>query len=288
METLILQFFETLRCGFGTFLAVLFSLFGETMFLVVLICLVYWIYEKKLGERLVLVTFSSMSVNSGIKAAVGRPRPYTTGKVSRLKIDNPLISTVDLAPLESFPSGHSQMGAGLFFTGAFRYKKLWAWIVFPVLTLGVMLSRLYFGVHYPTDVLVGAFLGILFACIWEFIYQSYENKKYYVFAGFALLSILLSILFPSKSMIELCACSIASAICLPLENKFIAFEDASGVKNRVFRALVGIVCVGIVFGGFSFLPFAFLERWAWKFVKYFLTITVATLLVPFLFKKLKI
>ena len=89
-------------------------------------------------------------------------------------------------------------------------------------------------------------------------------------------------------MVEICACTVAAAICLPLENKFIKFEDAKGAKSRILRALIGLVCVGAVYCLFSFLPFHFLELLPWKFVKYFFTVSVATLLVPFLFKKLKL
>lgn len=293
MEAQILQFFENLRTGFGTACAFVFSLFGETLFLVVLICLIYWIYEKKFGEKLVITSFSSMTVNSFLKLVIKRPRPYTeeAGKVvSRKELEvGPLFSTKELAPLESCPSGHSQMGAGLFFTAAFRYKKWWAWVLFPLLTLGVMWSRMYFGVHYPTDVLLGASLGALFACFWELVYRKFEKTKWYIFAGFALLSIVFMCIFhTNKGMVEICACTVAAAICLPLENKFIKFADAKGGKNRIFRALIGIGCVGAVYCLFSFLPFAFLESLPWKFVKYFFTVSVATLLVPFFFKKLKL
>ncbi|MBQ8684920.1 MAG: phosphatase PAP2 family protein [Clostridia bacterium] len=288
MEISILQFFENLRCGFGTVLAFIFSLFGETLFLVLLICLIYWIADKSLGEKLVIVSFSSMSVNAFLKTTVARPRPFTTGRVSRLDIDTPVLSTTDLHAYESFPSGHSQMSAGMFFTGAFHFRKKWAWILFPLLTLGVMLSRLYFGVHYPTDVIVGATLGIAFAWFWEYIFRKKEGWKYYILAGFALLSVILSVIAPSKSMLELCGCLCATAICLPIENKYIRFENAESGKKRIYRALVGIACVGVVYGAFSLLPFAFLELWGWKLVKYFLTVVTGVLLVPYLFKKLKI
>ena len=291
MEMQILQFFENLRTGFGTACAFVFSLFGETLFLVVLICLLYWIYEKQFGEKLVLTAFSSMTVNSFLKLVIARPRPYTVeGGVSRVDIDaGPLLSTTELAPLESCPSGHSQMSAGMFFTAAFRYKKWWAWVVFPLATLGVMWSRMYFGVHYPTDVLFGATLGALFACLWEFIYKKLDKHKWWIFGVFALISIVFMCIFhTNKGMVEICACTTAAAICLPLENKFIKFADAKGAKSRILRALVGLVCVGAVYCLFSFLPFHFLELLPWKFVKYFLTVSVATLLVPFLFKKLKL
>ena len=291
MELTILKFFEGLRCGFADFLACLFSLFGETLFLVVLICLIYWIFSKELGEKLVIVSFSSMALNGFLKNTVARSRPYVHSGVSRVDIDNALISTTELAPYESFPSGHSQMSGGLFFTSALHFKKKWSWILFPLCVLGVMLSRLYFGVHYPTDVLVGGALGLGFAFGWNVLFEKFRDKKhviYYIFAGCALFSILFSALAPSKSLIELCACACAAAISLPLENKFIGFKDATSGKNKLFRALVGLLCVGLVFGLFSYLPFAFLQLWRWKFVKYFLTVITAALLVPYLFKVFKI
>ena len=80
----------------------------------------------------------------------------------------------------------------------------------------------------------------------------------------------------------------AATIALTVQEKFVKFENATGVKNRIFRALVGLGCVGVVFGVFSYLPFAFLELWGWKFVKYFLTVLSGALLAPYLFVKLKI
>lgn len=288
MELAILQFFENLRCIFGDILAVVFSLFGETLFLIVLVCLIYWVFNKDLGERLVILSFSSMAVNGVIKSAVARPRPFVGGKISRVEIDNPLISTTDLAPYESFPSGHSQMAGGLFFTGGFHFKKIWGWVVFPLFTLGVMLSRLYLGVHYPTDTLVGAGLGIAFACFWHFVYKIAGKNKgliFAVFAFFATLSLLFASAYPVKSMVELSACALATAICLPIENRWIGFENATTFKKKILRALVGLVCVGVVFGGFSFLPFGFLENLEWKFIKYFSIVVTGTLFVPFLFRK---
>ena len=288
MELAILQFFENLRADFLTLFACLFTLFGETVFLIVLVCLLYWLYDKSLGEKLVIVSFSSMCFNGLLKNVVARPRPYVSGGVSRVELHSPLLSTVSLEPYQSFPSGHSQLSAGMFFTGAFHFRKKVLWIIFPLCTLFVMLSRLYLGVHYPSDVLVGAAFGVLFACAWEWVFQKSEKSKYYILVGFALLSILFSAIAPSKHLIELCGCCVASAICLPFENKWIRFENQPSFKKKFYRLLLGLSCVGVVFGAFSVLPFAFLELWGWKFVKYFLTVITGALLVPYLFVKLKI
>lgn len=289
MDILISQFFEGLRAPFLTLLACFFSLFGESLFLIVVICLIYWLVDKNWGERLVVVTFSALTFGTFLKGLFGRLRPYAAGVVSRVEVDNPLISTTSLHADQSFPSGHSIMGGGLFFATAFTYrKKKWLWIVCPLMTLGVMLSRLYLGVHYFTDVLAGAAIGILFAVLFDVVYRFIPKKKPFVLIAFALLSILFTYLEPSKNMFEQCGCMCAAAIAIPLQEKFVRFENAKGVKNRLLRALVGIVCVGLVFGLFSYLPFAFLELWGWKLVKYFLTVLVGALLVPYLFTRLKI
>lgn len=285
METTILQFFEGLRSSFATFFACIFSLFGETIFLIVGICLIYWIYDKKFGEKLITTSFSSMTLNSFLKGVVARPRPYAAGVVSRVDIDTPLISTTSLSANSSFPSGHSQMSSGLFITSAFHFKKAWAWIVFPLATLGVMISRLYFGVHYPTDVLVGATMGTLFAILWEFIYRKAEDKKYLVCAVFAVISIIFSFISPTKNMVETCALCVATAIALPIENKLIDFQNATGAKNRVLRAVIGLACVGVVYVVFSILPWQTLLM---KWIKYFLLVIVGAVGVPCLFKKIKI
>jgi membrane-associated phospholipid phosphatase len=265
------------------------TLCGETLFLVLAICLIYWIVDKSWGERLVVVTFSALSLGDCLKGLVGRARPYVDGTVTRIEIDNPLVSTMGLSDFRSFPSGHSIMGGGLFFSTAFEYKKKkWLWILCPLMTVGVMVSRLYLGVHYFTDVLTGAAIGIAFSAIWDIIYTRFPKKKTYALIIFAALSVLFACLAPSKDAWEQCGMMIAAAIAIPVQEKFVGFKNAKGAKNRIFRALIGLACVGAIFALFSYLPFAFLDLWAFKFVKYFLTVLSGALLAPYLFVKLKI
>ncbi|MBQ8320098.1 MAG: phosphatase PAP2 family protein [Clostridia bacterium] len=289
MDIWISQFFEAIRTPFLDVIACIFSLFGEALFLVLLICVLYWLADKSWGERAVVTAFSAMAFCNFFKGIFQRTRPYAAGVVTRVEVDNPFLSTMNLNSSLSFPSGHSTMGGGLFFATALRFeKRKWLWVLCPFLTLGVMASRLYLGVHYFTDVLAGASLGILVAVIWDMVYRYCPKKKHFVLVGFALLSIVFCILEPSKSAIEQCGMLCAAAIALPVEEKFVNFQNAKGTKNRLFRALVGLACVGLIFGLFSYLPFAFLELLGWKFVKYFLTVLVGALLVPYLFKRLKI
>jgi membrane-associated phospholipid phosphatase len=89
----------------------------------------------------------------GIKAAIGRPRPFVL-----FPEPEPLIVGV-LG--DSFPSGH----AATSFAGAALLARVLPgrWPVLFVLAAGIAFSRVYVGVHYPVDVVGGAILGTLVA-----------------------------------------------------------------------------------------------------------------------------
>ena len=94
--------------------------------------------------------------NAALKNIVGRIRPYDTipGLV-------PLIGR----PWDySFPSGHT---ASSFAAAWVLYRRLPKRFGIPALALAGLIgvSRLYLGVHYPTDVLFGAVSGIGCGCI---------------------------------------------------------------------------------------------------------------------------
>jgi undecaprenyl-diphosphatase len=57
-------------------------------------------------------------------------------------------------------------------------RQLWSWFIFVGVLLALMVgfSRIYLGVHYPFDVLIGFFIGAFFAFMAQFIF-----KKYFLF-----------------------------------------------------------------------------------------------------------
>jgi len=108
------------------------------------------------GQRAALrglasIGVTSLVVNQGVKRVVRRPRPSLRNV--------PAIRRVRVAPLTtSFPSGHAA-SAGAFATGV-AIELAPAGLPLGVLAGAVGASRVYVGVHYPLDVLVGAGAGV--------------------------------------------------------------------------------------------------------------------------------
>ena len=64
-------------------------------------------------------------------------------------------------------------------------KKIYGWVLFGVLIALVCCSRMYFGVHYPTDVLLGTALGVLIAVLWHLVYRYAYKARYFCLMGLA-------------------------------------------------------------------------------------------------------
>lgn len=95
-----------------------------------------------------------MAITGGLKRIVNRPRPTTTYP--------DLINTyTPAATYNSFPSGHSTLTFAMATTASYQAGGKMYFTV-PIFTypIGVGYSRMRLGRHYPTDVLVGALIGV--------------------------------------------------------------------------------------------------------------------------------
>jgi len=97
--------------------------------------------------RLVLLLLIDALVVGLLKAVIARPRPEG---VPRLEV--PGDASGDFA----FPSGHASRAAAV---SAYLTRRDWRWAALWGFTALIAYSRLYIGVHWPTDVLAGLFLG---------------------------------------------------------------------------------------------------------------------------------
>ena len=139
------------------------ALGGTTLVLVVtLVSVLAFIFHQKRVHALVMAgaVLAAWASSQVTKALFSRPRP-------------------DLVPHDvyvysgSFPSGHSTMSTAAFLTLAMliaslemkRRSKALAYTLAALVVVGVGFSRVYLGVHWPSDVLAGWCLGAGWALV---------------------------------------------------------------------------------------------------------------------------
>ena len=134
-----------------------------------------------LGRMALFVFIASMGgslLNGYLKAAFGRPRP---------DIVPHLREVMSL----SFPSGHAMTSAAVYLTlGALLMRvssrRVTRWYCMGVAALATFLvgaSRVYLGVHYPTDVLAGWMMGLSWALLCWIIERVLERRAVFARAG---------------------------------------------------------------------------------------------------------
>lgn len=164
---------ENIRCDFLTSIMEFVSLICEYGILWIVIGLVM-LFSKKTRKCSIIVLTAlllSLIVNNAIlKNVVMRVRPYDIMKE---------LIYLGIKPNDySFPSGHTAASFCAAFAIAQNRPPRYG---IPALLMAalVAVSRLYLGVHYPTDVAAGVVSGLLLAFAAKWIVNRFFNSNYY-------------------------------------------------------------------------------------------------------------
>lgn len=155
------------------------TLFGEEIFYIVAILLVS-LKSLRDGLMAIISVPFVMTIVFLLKTYLAHPRPRlyldTIGKLA----DFQSIEGVHfIGGAMSFPSGHTAAGFAICTFLAITFNKRLFQLFFLVLAVGVGISRIYLGQHFPKDVLFGSFLGIVIVLFSHaLISKSLQSDKY--------------------------------------------------------------------------------------------------------------
>lgn len=117
-----------------------------------------WRQKRLESGVLMIASLGTLLLNDGMKLIFARPRPT---------LWQPLIKEISY----SFPSGHALGASVLYGFLAYLFVRRYpqrSYLIYGI-TIAIIglisLSRLYLGVHYPTDILAGYIIGLLWLSI---------------------------------------------------------------------------------------------------------------------------
>lgn len=146
------------------------TVLGMTVFAVAGFLLLQGLWRRALFAT--VATFGGWFLNAALKQLFQRPRPDVVPHLREVMS-------------MSFPSGHALQSAVVYLTlGALsmhiakrRVTKLYCMAMAMLITGLVGASRVYLGVHYPTDVLAGWLIGLSWALLCWLIERSLEHRS---------------------------------------------------------------------------------------------------------------
>lgn len=171
MELRFLDFLQTIHTPLLDKILAFITSLGNAGLIWIVLAVVLLILPKtrKTGIIVVAALLADLVLcNLILKNLVARVRPYDVNTAIAILIKKPLDF--------SFPSGHTAASFAAM-TALFLAKMKKAWIAALVLAVLIAFSRLYFYVHYPTDVLGGAVVGILSGIIGYAIVEKIDKRR---------------------------------------------------------------------------------------------------------------
>lgn len=243
---------------------------GRIEFYLIFIPFIYWSMDRRIGVRALLLLIYTDFVASSIKLLLHQPRPYWVGDVKALGVE----------PSYGVPSSHASNTLSVFGYLASRVKKNWFWVFVVVIILLIGLSRLYLGVHFPQDVLVGWLIGfaVLWGIVkWESVVREWLDGKsigvqiglgfldtlFIVLIGFIIRFILKGMPDPASyssysadartisHFFTLAGAAFGTYIGYALMRKYASFSAKGTWGKRVARFILGIVGVLVIYFGLS-------------------------------------
>lgn len=254
----VLQFLSNIRSPLLNKVFEIITISTETVILLLVMAIVYWCFDKKLGQKLGFVLLLSMTTNGFVKNLVKASRPFERGVVEPLRKHT--------ATGYSFPSGHTQAATTFWVVWMAYINKKWLYYIGIIIIALIGLSRIYLGVHWPIDVMAGIGFGILSVIVGQYIFERINSLegKILLLGGWLLLFSTMFLKFDAD-YIKAIGGMTGFLIGYWLEQRYIGFSTKASFKIQIIKAVTGILGLGVIYGGLKFL---FPDHMIFSFIRY--------------------
>ena len=215
---------------------------GSSMSFLLVLPLLFWCVDYNLGVRLTVLCCLSAFCNFFLKDFFSQPRPFEL---------DPGVA-IGTARGYGLPSGHAQGSLILWGSIAVWAKKNWCWLLAIIVVALIGFSRVYLGVHFPTDVLAGWTLGIVFLALYLVLQpkiESWITGQTLVIQLFILLIVSLGLLLINfnRIMVYQLGMLVGIGVGVMLKARYVSFSVSGTRWTSIARYGIGITILFTLF-----------------------------------------
>ena len=262
-----------------------FTFLGQPQFYVLMLPLLLWCADVRLGVRVGIFLLLSSQLNSVLKDLFHQPRP------------SDFDPSLQLAWFEGYglPSGHAQFVVVFWGAIAAWVRRPWLWALMGLLAALVGFSRVYLGVHFPQDIVAGWAIGGVSLALYLAVQGGLERRlaelelhwQIPLAAGVPLAIFVSS---PGKSVATAMGTLAGAGMGFALSRRYVPFSPAGPLWQRILRFVLGAT---VVVPLYMALEVVHLAEGSWpylvfRFCSFVLLGIWGTLGAPWLFRTLRL
>lgn len=208
--------------------------FGDETIFLIIAAILYWTFDKRFAYRLILFFLYGAVINGSLKFLTNSPRPY-------VEFPDRISLVGEGSGGTSLPSGHAQNSGILGLTLNEKSNQFGKWLTrFLIVMVGlVMLSRIYLGEHYLSDVIFGFAVAFSYYTLVNQIQLKRSLPSWLPWVPMALL-IPAALVTNDKNVYLATASIVGFTIGFPLEVKFIGFSVKGLWWQQVIKIAIGL------------------------------------------------